>query len=83
MKDKIKLTNCHEHSLASNLIKVAHNVGGFRDSDDIDNAKFHAKVTLLTIKNLIEKNEWTKEELLIFVETNLEGVDLFKSIWTE
>ena len=74
---KIKIAELHEHSLAQNLIH-AHNGGaGFRDEADLNNDKHHAKVTLLTIKTLIQDGEWTKEELLKYVNSNIEGLELF------
>ena len=76
---KIKIKNAIEHSFAQNLIH-AHNGGsGFRSQADIDNDKYHAKVTLLSIKNLIENAEWTKEELLEYVNSNIEGLELFNA----
>lgn len=76
---KIKITELQEHSLAQKLIHQ-HNIGGnFRDAADVENAKYHAMVTLSTIRSFIEDGEWTKEELLEYVNSSIEGLKLFNA----
>lgn len=76
MEDKIIVKDLHPHALTNQLIR-SHCIGTFRDEADIDNSKYHVSVTLQLVKELLEKCEWTKEELLEAVNSNLEGVEMF------
>jgi hypothetical protein len=78
MEKKINIAESHPHSLTNNLLHEVHNIGGFRDKGDFEIAKHHVYGTLLTIKDLLENCEWTKEELLEFINSNIDGLELFK-----
>ena len=77
--DKIKIEELHPHALAQTLLHQHNGGSGFRDESDINNDKFHVRVTLETIKDLLENANWTKEELLKYVNSNIEGIELFKA----
>ena len=78
MSDKrIKIAEMHPHSLAQSLLK-GHTIGSLRDQGDLDNAKYHAGVTLRVIKELMEDAEWTKEELIEYIDNNIKGLDKFE-----
>jgi len=79
MEIRKNLKDLHEHCLVNSLIHQNHKIGDFRDSDDFETTKYHSSVTLLIIKDLIERYDWTREELLDYINSNLEGLKFFKA----
>jgi len=76
---KIKITEQHEHGYAQSLLRNHNGGSGWRGVVDLNNDKRHARITLLSIKELLKKCEWTKEELLTYINSNLEGLELFNA----
>lgn len=72
------IKDIHPHSLANFFLVKVFGDAGFRDERELNQAKYYTKVTLENFKDVLENFEGSKEELVSFIDTNIEGLELFK-----
>ena len=63
----IKITETYLQTVAKELL-LSHVIGGLRDNDDLDIAKYHANATLTFIEEVLKNTSGTKQQKIDLIE---------------